>query len=114
MCNDGQVRSVTLARLLRKRGQEVIAAGSSHNSQWSDETILMLCNWADVIYVMGSDSERALYQRITEMDISKVAARNITAKVDMRFSVGYDDWKVPDHPDLLRRLRDLVEADATP
>jgi predicted protein tyrosine phosphatase len=112
LCNDGQVRSTTLARMLRKRGMEAIAAGAS--KLWSDETLHMLCNWAEVIYVMGSDSRRKFDERIKDLGISKASAQNITAKIDMRYNVGYDDWHVPDHPDLLARLRLLVEADATP
>jgi hypothetical protein len=98
--------------MLRKRGSEAIAAGC--DGDWSDATLHMLCNWAEVIYVMGSDSRRKFDQRLVGLDISKASSLNITRKIDMRFNVGYDDWKTPEHPDLLRRLRDLVEADATP
>lgn len=35
--------------------------------------------------------------------------RGMGDKTDATFMVGPDDWKVPEHPDLLRRLRDLVE-----
>src|SRR5258708_3668154 len=109
MCNGGNVRSVTLARMLRKRGHEAIAAGC--DSDWSLGTIIMLTNWADVIYIMGDDSLRKLHRRMDVAEVSTVQVGMIESKISQQYKVGFDAWVVPQHPDLLRRLRDMVEAD---
>jgi len=93
VCHSGNVRSITLARLLRKRGHEAIGVGLKQ------ETLLpLLAEWAERIYPMDFEVG------------AELVTRGWTAKVRQDYYVGLDDWKVPDHPDLLRRLRDLVEA----
>ena len=92
VCKSGNVRSITLARLLRHRGHEAIGAGLKQ------PTLLpLLCEWAERIYAMDR-----------EIGMQLVTAGWVE-KVRTTYVVGLDDWKVPDHPDLLRRLRDLVE-----
>jgi len=93
VCHSGNVLSITLARLRRKRGHEAIGVGLKQ------ETLLpLLAEWAERIYPRDFEV------------VSELVTRGWTAKVRQDYVVGPDDWKVPDHPDLLRRLRDLVEA----
>jgi len=98
VCNGAHVRSVTLARLLNKRGFEVLTCGV--DSDFSDDTIKMLFNWADKVYVLGGDSLAKLMKR-------NVLTNETSGKIDhTTFNVGLDDWKVPQHPELLKLLRD--------
>lgn len=41
--------------------------------------------------------------------LTRLEDQSMGDKLDAQFLIGPDDWKIPDHPDLLRRLRDLVE-----
>lgn len=93
VCNGGHVRSPTLARLLDKRGWEAQPCG------WEKEWALraLLAGQPDVVFAMD--------QRCAE----RVLEAGWLGPIVLDYDVGPDDWKVPDHPDLLRRLRDLVE-----
>lgn len=93
VCSSGNVRSITLARLLRKRGHEAIGCGVR-----SPSLLPLLAEWADQIYPMDFEIG------------GQLAAMGYTIKLRNTYMIGPDDWKIPDHPDLLRRLRDLVEA----
>src|SRR5260370_16058849 len=101
VCNGAHVRSVTLARLLNKRGLETLTCGV--DKDFSDATIRMLWEWADVVYIQ-KDSMGKLFKRFPA---GPLPGNN---KLDTRFDVGPDDWKVPQHPDLLRIMREQVTA----
>lgn len=102
VCNGAHVRSVTLARLLNKRGLETLACGV--DKDFSDATIEMLIDWADVVYIQ-KDSLAKLTKRFSAVHLAVWEG-----KLDTRFDVGPDDWKVPQHPDLLRIMREQVIA----
>jgi hypothetical protein len=51
LCQKGNSRSVALAFILKKRGADALAAGLVTSSP---ETILMLCQWAELIIVTDS------------------------------------------------------------
>lgn len=108
VCNGGHVRSVTLARLIRKRGHEALVCGV--NSSYTNDTLKLLFNWAETILIQ-KDSAAKLEKR---MQIDKDfgdAVRWIThGKFDLRYDVGPDDWKVPQHPDLLKQMRMMVDS----
>jgi predicted protein tyrosine phosphatase len=108
VCNGGHVRSVTLARLLRKRGHEVLSCGV--NSSYKDDTLTMLFNWAEKI-IIQKDSAQKLEKRALAMNGSLLNSIRFgnDSKFDFRFDVGPDDWKVPQHPDLLAKMRKMVE-----
>lgn len=96
VCHSGNVRSITLARLLRKRGHEAIGVGLKQRS-----LVPLLAGWAERIYAMDD----LVCARLREV----LPAEQATL-VSLRYDVGPDDWHLPQHPDLLRRLRDMVEA----
>lgn len=107
VCSNGNVRSVTLARILKGRGHQVLALGSKEfvNGSREDHVIVIhLCRWADVIFVQ-KDAE------IDLLDIIKPLLEEIGPKIDTRFDVGPDDWKTPMHPDLLSIMRNMVNSD---
>lgn len=93
VCKSGNVRSVTLARLLRHRGHEAIGVGLKQTT-----LLPLLAEWAERIYPMDFEIG------------AELVGFGYTAKLRREYMIGPDDWKVPDHPDLLRRLRDLVES----
>jgi hypothetical protein len=106
VCKNGNVRSVALARILKGRDHQVLVLGAKDFCAGDDYDIrvaLEVCQWAEVIYCQ-KDSERYLLQIIGDYD-------TLTRKIDLRYDVGPDDWKIPSHPDLLVRLRDLVNND---
>lgn len=108
VCNGAHVRSVTLARLLNKRGIETLCCGV--DKDFSDDTIEMCCSWADVVFIQKDSLEkfRKRFGLVAETGSWLAMAY---AKMDTRFDVGPDDWKIPQHPDLLLRLRAMVEAE---
>lgn len=117
VCNSGNVRSVTLGRQLKKRGAEVLCCGV--DKAFKNSTIKMLANWADVIYCQ-KDAHGGLVGHLMVgltpeiLDSNpevKLHFENTCRKIDTRFDVGPDDWKIPDHPDLHRRVRDMLMAD---
>lgn len=61
VCQGGNVRSVTLAYILKyERGLEALAMGWEPNTQ---ETRDMLCDWADLIIVMETHMKDKLPER---------------------------------------------------
>lgn len=95
----GNVRSVTAARMLRHYGFEAMSCGV--DQAWSDETFWMLYEWAQVVYVMGDDAMAAMKRRWPAAS---------WVMVSMIYAVGRDEWLVPDHPDLRKKLRAMIEA----
>lgn len=106
VCNGGNVRSVTLARLLKKRGIEAIPIGVG--SLFSDKTLLMLFDWVkdehDGMVYIQKDAEAKLNARMPGW--RSLAGEH---RISTVFDVGPDDWKVPMHPDLLAKMRKMVE-----
>jgi hypothetical protein len=92
VCKSGSVRSVALARMLRKRGHEAIGVGLKQRT-----LLPLLLDWADTVYAMDADVAEVLWK-----------GYEMSASLD--YALGPDDWYQPDHPDLVRRLRVLVEG----
>lgn len=92
ICEQGNVRSVTLARLLKHRGHETIAAGTKRNSP---ETLEMLINWADKTYIV----EKALADELP---------KNLKDKV-LVFELGADIWGEAMHPDLVKLIEEKLK-----
>ncbi len=106
VCNGGHVRSVTLARLLNKRGYECLVAGV--DKDYSPETLLMLFNWADKIFFQ-KDSYSKLLERINSKGLaSEFFGTGYESKADFRYDVGPDDWKKPQEDSLMMLMRDMI------
>lgn len=117
VCKSGNVRSVTLARLLRKRGAEVLSCGV--DKSYTTYTLRILTGWANVIYCQ-KDAQARLWELLTgdipqdQLDHNPEVSnyyKSLREKISTQFDVGPDDWKIPDHPDLLARMRRLVLDD---
>lgn len=111
VCNNGNVRSTTLARLLKGRGHQVLVLGAKDFCDSDDVDIdiaLQMCVWSDIIFCQ-KDSEKYLLKIMERSEF--ITLSSLTAKIDLRFDVGYDDWKVPMHPHLLAKMRDLLEEE---
>ena len=87
VCGEGNVRSATLARLLKHQGHETLAAGVNRHSQ---ETLKMLGDWADKVYVV----EKELLSQVPESD-----------KIEL-FDLGPDIWGEAMHPDLVKKIEE--------
>ncbi len=94
VCDSGAVRSVTLQRMLTKRGWQALAVGVDDHDK---DTLRMLVDWADIVYVADASTYTTLVRK----------AFSAKAKVNLSFMVGPDDWKVPHHADLVRIYRKL-------
>jgi hypothetical protein len=74
----------------------------------------MLFNWADKILIQKDAAEK-LEKRALKSTPNGSLLPSIRfgtdAKFDFRYDVGPDDWKIPQHPDLLTKMRDLLEFD---
>ncbi len=93
VCQQGSVRSVTMATILKGRGLDCLACGVLSNQS---DTIKMLCDWADKILIVTSD----LSEHIPEKSKSKI--------VDME--IGPDVWGVPMNPDLVTKTERSIYA----
>lgn len=111
VCGHGQVRSVTLARILRKYGHEVLAVGWDPK-RFSDSTIRMLVGWADRIYPLCDLSAARIRERaLASADLGEATSGGAPAPdIRMDYAVGPDRWHLPDHPDLIHRLLAKVIA----
>lgn len=112
VCKNGNVRSTTLARILKGRGHQVLVLGAKDFALANDfvlankedvDIALAMCEWAEIIFCQR-DSEKYLLWIVN-------GHPELYGKIDLRFDVGVDDWKIPMHPDLLRKMRDLVDSD---
>jgi predicted protein tyrosine phosphatase len=93
ICQGGNVRSVALAYLLKyKCGHDAIACSWQKNS---DETRLMLYQWADFICVL----EEKFTQYVPEEFHNKIKV----------YEVGPDRWGNSLHPELLALLELMIE-----
>lgn len=98
VCEFGHVRSVTLARILRHHGHEALACG--YADRFGTDTLLMLYDWADVVYPLDRTAKAAMERRI---------GHELFRGCD-DYMVGPDVWHYPDHPALIYRLTWLVMA----
>ena len=95
VCSEGNVRSATLARLLKHKGHETLAAGVKRHSP---ETLKMLIDWADKVYAVDNDILREM-PLDTEKDISKTQV----------FDIGPDIWGEAMHPDLVKKIEEKLK-----
>lgn len=90
VCQMGNVRSVGTRRRLNRRGYpNVIAIGAENTGQ---ETLRMLCNWADIILIAEPHQRELL-----------PTGRK---KVDMVFTIGPDVYGNP----VKQSLQDIIKA----
>jgi hypothetical protein len=96
VCRGGQVRSVCTRYLLSDRFgfRKVLACGWEKNDQ---ETVDMLCEWADVVLLLRDASECVpLCPRLDQKLVTVF--------------IGLDVWGRYNHPDLVNKLLPIVEA----
>jgi len=88
VCSGGNIRSVTLAYILRRIYRyDALAAGIKGNSSY---TLDYLCKWADRIVVLEAEFKMAIPQRYHP----KVVI----------YDVGHDVWHQANHPALVDKL----------
>lgn len=90
VCEHGNVRSATLARMLKHLGYETLAAGVKRNSQ---KTLEMLIDWSDKTYAV----EHEIMNQLPDSD-----------KVEL-FDLGPDVWGIVMHPDLIKKINDKLK-----
>jgi predicted protein tyrosine phosphatase len=89
VCDQGNNRSVTVAAVLKYRpGMDVLTAGLQTNS---GPTLVMLCNWADIIITTARDQKVPCHQEKVRL-----------------CDIGPDVYPRPFNPQLLRKVRLLV------
>jgi hypothetical protein len=124
LCNGGNTRSSTLARMLRRRGVEALACGV--NEHFGDDTILMLLDWCSVAYIQRDAvltlGRRPNWKTMITQHLSGFPDANFTytgelrqeyrrGYFDLRYDVGLDDWQQMDHPLLIEKFRPLLDRD---
>lgn len=92
-CHAGICRSSAMARELKKHGHDVLVAGLGYNEA---ETIAMLVSWADKIVVLQKEL----------LDLVPAEFRYKAVVAD----VGPDVWQDPSSPDLVNRVKVIVDA----
>lgn len=93
VCHGGNVRSVGLKSLLQTRVTvcyDALACGVISNS---DETIEMLCAWADAIVIMHPSIRKSIPPKYAVLT----------------YDVGEDVWGNAFHPDLQAKLEKMVK-----
>jgi len=97
VCEGGNVRSVTLAKILKELGEEAIAVGWKYTSP---ETFSLLVEWADrIVFVDLEENISKLYENLPAIEY-----RHKVRHLD----VGEDNWGLAHHPDLVRILKERV------
>ncbi len=93
LCQRGNNRSVVLATILREeyKQKDVISQGIFSSSQ---ETLVMLYEWADKILVVEEKFTGAVHPEYRD----KVVLINL----------GPDQWGYKHHPDLERKIRNIL------
>lgn len=91
LCSAGECRSVAMARELKSRGHDAIAAGVDGNGE---DTVAYLCEWADRIVV----AERGMVGLLPEGQHHKVAA----------VEIGPDEWGNNMDPDIRAHVKRLA------
>ena len=86
VCDRGNVRSVTMARILKARGHDALACGIDRNSF---ATLLLLEGWAELILVSETK------QKGDFASVSKI--KNL--------HLGPDVWGKAMHPELVRKIK---------
>jgi len=96
VCEAGIVRSVALAIFLRENfhGIETLAVGTSHHSL---DTIHLLMQWADLIFVV----DRSILNGMPTL------AQNPRVRV---IPIGPDLWGSPDHRSLHEKIESLRDS----
>lgn len=94
VCAGGNVRSASLAFLLKEAGADALALGLERNSE---ETVRMLTDWAEMIWCAEAD----MIERIPEENRQKVVRG---------FHVGPDRWGYHCHPELWEMVNQIVKA----
>lgn len=87
VCKEGNVRSVTAATLLKRKGHDALSCGVVLNAP---ETLEVLCAWADKVLVAADD----LLDGLPDACDDKI----------VRLSIGRDRWGRPMHADLVEVL----------
>lgn len=97
VCEGGNVRSVTLAKLLKEAGHEAIAVGWKYVSP---ETMALLCEWANrIVFIDTPENYNELLSRLPA-DEYRIRVRYI--------DIEEDHWGLAHHPDLVRLLKDRL------
>jgi predicted protein tyrosine phosphatase len=101
ICQGGSCRSVTLATLLKYYcgGHDALAGSLAKNSA---DTLRMLYNWADLVFVVEPKMVPMLEERI-----GKPAEAGV-------IDLGPDRWGMSMHPDLIARAVPLLAAAGFP
>lgn len=94
VCAGGNVRSGSLAFVLKESGADALTLGLERNSE---ETARMLTGWAELIWV----AEESMVECIPEADRHKVVRG---------FHVGADRWGYSCHPELWEMVNQIVNA----
>lgn len=91
LCQGGQVRSVTIAGILKYDfGFDALAGSLEKNTP---ETLTMLCEWADQIIVVED-------KLLEQMKIEYTKHMHKTRL----FPLGPDVWRMSRHPELIDRI----------
>lgn len=85
VCSMGNVRSVTMARILKAKGHDVLAIGLKSNSR---DTLRMLFGWADIVLV-AENWMGGIVPHIKVRDLE----------------IGKDVWNEAMHPELVRKVK---------
>lgn len=87
VCRHGNIRSIAMARILKKEGYDAIPIGIT---EAQPDTLEMLAKWADKILFADSKFMQFLPQQYKDKF--------------MDMELGEDIWKDANHPDLLQKI----------
>ena len=91
-CDQGNNRSVTIAGLIKYWGHDVLTCGVSTNSQ---ETLQMLCAWADRVIT----TEAGQVDKLPEHAAPK----------HQLWDIGPDCYPRPYNPELFKKVKGLID-----
>lgn len=89
ICKHGNTRSHHVASVLKGMGHEALACGAETCSR---ETLLMLCHWAERIWM----AEESVFDTMLRKGVAGIDHRTrVMAQIP-------DNWPLPHHEDLLK------------
>lgn len=92
VCSGGNVRSVTLAFVLKHHGHDALAISAKFNH---NKTIKMMSKWADAIYVVSPELESVIPHKLRRKVI--------------HINLGPDIWHHSLHKDLIKKILALLD-----
>lgn len=105
LCNYGQVRSVTMSKILEERGYQSLFAGMINTHP---NFLNKIIESVETVIVCNKPNVERKFDTDTSQDHAKMILSVLETHKDKILTcdtVGFDRWGVPMHPDLVEKCK---------